>query len=132
MNTVNLIGRLTRDPELRTMGDSDRSVCELRLAVDQGVDRSGEKRDPLYIDVSTFDRQASACAEHLSKGRQVAVSGRLVYREWEAEDKSKRSKHSVIGRVEFLGGKPQGSSQNGTEQEPESALVGAADDDIDF
>ena len=133
MNTVNLIGRLTRDPELRTMGDSDRSVCELRLAVDQGVDGSGDKRDPLYIDVSTFDRQASACAEHLSKGRQVAVEGRLVYREWQAEDGSKRSKHQVIGRVEFLGSSP---SSNGQGQEPRPhatpAAVGAADEDIAF
>lgn len=132
MNTVNLIGRLTRDPELRTMGETDRSVCELRLAVDQGVDGSGDKRDPLYIDVSTFDRQAAACAEHLSKGRQVAVSGRLVYREWTGDDNNKRSKHSVIGRVEFLGGKPQGSQDNGSDPQSEPAAVGAADDGIDF
>ncbi len=97
MNNTSLVGRLTRDPELRDMGESDRKVCELRIAVDGG------KHDPLYIDVETFDRQAEACAEHLAKGRQVAVSGRLRYREWEAGDGSKRSKHSVIGRVEFLG-----------------------------
>jgi single-strand DNA-binding protein len=133
MNNVDLIGRLTRDPELRSMGSSDRWVCDLRVAVDNGVDSGGEKRDPLYIDVSTFDRQAEACAQHLSKGRQVAVSGRLVYREWEADDGSKRSKHSIIGRVEFLGS-PSGS--NGSEPEPaaEPAAVGvgASDEDIPF
>jgi single-strand DNA-binding protein len=89
--------------------------------------------DPTYVDVSTFDKAADACAEHLAKGRRIAVSGRLVYREWEAEDGSKRSKHSVIGRVEFLGGKPQGSSaDNGSDPESEPAAVGADDEDIDF
>jgi single-strand DNA-binding protein len=125
MNSVNLIGRLTRDPELRSMPDS-RSVCDLRVAVDNG------QNDPTYVDVATFDKQAEACAQYLSKGRRVAVSGRLVYREWAAEDDSKRSKHSVIGRVEFLG-KPQGSpDRNGAEANSQPAAVGAADDDIVF
>lgn len=103
MNHVALIGRLTRDPELRDAGETGRKVCDLRLAVN-----SGPNRPPTYVDVSTFDRSAEACAEHLAKGRQVAVEGRLIYREWEADDGSKRSKHSVIGRVEFLGS-PNGS-----------------------
>lgn len=127
MNSINLIGRLTRGPELRKLGESDRDVCELRIAVDNGADSNGSKRDPTYVDVSTFDGQARACAEHLSQGRQVAVNGRLVYREWEADDGSKRSKHSVIGRVEFLGYKDGSRSRS----EPEPA-VGPADDDIAF
>lgn len=94
MNNVELTGRLTKDPELHDRGG--KTVCDLRVAVDNG------QYDPTYVDVSTFDGQAEACARYLRKGRQVAVSGRLVYREWEAEDGSKRSRHSVVGRVEFL------------------------------
>jgi single-strand DNA-binding protein len=105
MNRVTLIGNLTRDPELRSMGQSDRKVCDLRVAVS-----NGPERDPTYVDVSTFDGSAQACAKHLSKGRQVAVDGRLVYREWNAEDGSKRSKHSVIGRIQFLGSPPAPSA----------------------
>ena len=133
MNHVSMIGRLTRDPELKKLGDSDRDVCELRLAVDNGKSREGEDRDATFIDVSTFDRQAEACAEHLSKGRQVAVEGRLVYREWQAEDGSKRSKHQVIGRVEFLGSSPSSNGQ-GQQRRPHAApaAVGAADEDIAF
>lgn len=101
---INLIGRLTKDPELRTVGDDQRAVCELRIAVSDG----GSDRPTLYIDVSTFDRQAEACAKHLAKGRQVAVAGRLAYREWQTESGARRSKHSVIGRVEFLG-RPNGA-----------------------
>ena len=117
MNTVALIGRLTRDPELRSMNGSDRSVCDLRIAVDNG------SHDSTFIDVATFDKSAEACAEHLSKGRQVGVNGRLVYNEWEAEDGGKRSKHSIVGRVEFLGS-PNASSSS-AEPEVSSGEDGA-------
>jgi len=128
MNTVNLIGRLTRDPELRSL-PSGQAVCEMRIAVDNGKSREGEERAPTYVDVTTFGPQADACAKHLAQGRQVAVEGRLAYSEWSAEDGSKRSKHSVIGRVEFLA-KPRAAEDNGTE--PVGPGVGAADEDIPF
>jgi single-strand DNA-binding protein len=104
VNSLNLTGRLTKDPELRLMPDN-RPVCELRIACDAPGDNS-----PLYLDIATFDKQAQACAQYLSKGREIAFSGRLVYREWTAEDGSRRSKHSAIGRVEFIGGRPNGSA----------------------
>ena len=108
MNNVNLIGHLTRDPELKEIGGG-RSVCELRIAVDN-PGRGSENGEPTYVDVSTFGGQAEACATHLAKGRQAAVSGRLMFREWTARDGSKRSAHSVRGRVEFLGAKSGGGS----------------------
>ena len=120
MNSVALVGRLTKDPELRQIGDKNRSVCDLRIAVDNG------KHDPTYVDVSTFDAQARAVAKHLSKGRQVGVTGRLVYREWKADDGSPRSKHSVIGRVEFLG------SKNGAAGSDASSDSDESDEDIPF
>src|SRR3954466_6161218 len=96
-----------------------RPVCELRIASDSPGDNS-----PLYLDVATFDKQAQACAQYLSKGREVAFSGRLILREWKADDGSKRSKLSAIGRVEFIGGRPNGSSSNGEqEQAPQPAPV---------
>lgn len=98
MNSVNLIGRLTKDPELQERGGT--TVCEMRLAVDN------RGHEPTYVDVVTFDAQAIACAEYLSKGRQVGVEGRLHYTEWEAKDGGRRSRHSVVGRVEFLGSPP--------------------------
>ena len=124
MNRFTATGRLTRDPELRKLGGSFRDVCDLRVAIDNGNDR-----DPTYIDVSTFDAAARACAKHLAKGRLVAVDGRLLYREWTAADGTKRSKHSVIGRAEFLGSRSGGAQSSG--REPAFA-VGAADDDIPF
>jgi single-strand DNA-binding protein len=120
MNNVNLVGRLTRDPELKEIGGG-RSVCELRVAVGN-PGRGGERGEPTYIDVSTFGKHAEACAAHLSKGRQVAVGGRLVFREWTARDGSKRSAHSIRGNVEFLGSKADAEGVGRRESE-EMALA---------
>jgi single-strand DNA-binding protein len=99
VNTVTLVGQLTSDPVLRAMSDG-RNVCDLRLAVNDRRDQP-----PLFIDVATFGPEADACAEYLTKGRAVAVTGRLVYQEWE-KDGVKRSKHQVVGRVTFGGRDP--------------------------
>lgn len=133
MNSVNLTGRLTRDVELRRL-EGGKPVAELRIAVDNGVDATGSKRPATFVDVATFGAQAEACARYLAKGRQVAVSGRLIHREWEAEDGSKRSKHSVIGRVEFLGKGPGSAGADNGAGEPATAVaaVGPDDDEVAF
>ena len=96
LNQVALVGRLTRDPELRqTTGG--RAVCELRLAVD------GRGEEPAcFVDVVCFDAGAEACARYLVKGRLVVASGRLVLDEWTSGDGEKRSRHKVIGQIRFL------------------------------
>lgn len=101
MNNVNLIGRLTRDPELRESGQGKPTVCAMRIAVDN-PGRGGAPGEPTYVDVATFGAQAKACAAHLAKGRSVGVSGRLVFREWRTRDGGKRSAHSIRGSVQFL------------------------------
>lgn len=105
MNSVSLIGNLTRDPDLREARGG--AVCAMRIAVDN-PGRDSAKGEPTYVDVATFGKHAEACAAHLVKGRQVAVSGRLVFREWEAKDGSKRSAHEVRGSVQFLNGRQRG------------------------
>jgi single-strand DNA-binding protein len=99
MNSVQLIGRLTKNPELRMTNGSD-SVCAMRIA----VDRMGENGAAGYVDVSVFGRAGEACAEHLSRGWLVGVSGRLRYREWTGKDGSKRSALAIVGAVDFLAG----------------------------
>jgi single-strand DNA-binding protein len=123
MNDVSLIGRLTRDPELRTTRNGT-DVATLRLAVDR------RRRDDgaVFVDVTCFEGQARACADHLAKGRQVAISGRLELDQWKADDGTNRSRLYVIAQsVQFLGGKPAADE--------DSAAVTAhdgGDDDIDF
>ena len=109
MNTVQLTGRLTRDPELRTL-PSGTSVCSLRLA----VDRMGRGEEPGYIDVDAYGAQGEACAQVLTRGWLVAVEGRLEYREWTTQDGAKRSGLTANGRVEFLAA-PKASAPATTE-----------------
>ncbi|MDQ3570040.1 MAG: single-stranded DNA-binding protein [Actinomycetota bacterium] len=101
MNSVNLIGRLTRDPELRTTNGGT-PVCTLRLAVPRPP-KDGSDQGAVFVDVTAFARQGEAVAEHMAKGRQVAVTGRLEYREWTGEDGSPRSRHEVVAsQIDFV------------------------------
>jgi len=95
VNQVVLIGRLTKDPESRQLKDGG-TVCELRLAVNDRADR-----EALFIDVAMFGKQADACAKYLRKGREVAVTGRLVLDQWQAPGGAERSRYLVHGSVTF-------------------------------
>ena len=114
MNSIQLIGRLTRDPELRST-KSGKPVANMRLA----VSRRDRDADPVYVDVVAYDALAEICGQHLEKGRQVAVSGRLDYQQWEHEG-AKRSKHEVIAaEVDFLA-RP---NPDGSREQPAAAPV---------
>lgn len=94
MNSVNLVGRLTKDPKIVEQGG--RTVCEMRVAADNPGQRT------TYIEVRSFDEQAYACAEYLVKGQRVGVSGRLVYDYWRTAAGELCEHYSVIGHVDFL------------------------------
>ena len=122
MNTVNLTGRLTTDPELRSTTNG--SVASLRLAIarprKEGADQGAD-----YVDVTVFGRQADSCKQYLAKGRKVAVEGRLHHSEWDS-DNGRRQKLEVIARqVEFLDrGTPD--NRNSEAEEAEADSTGAA------
>ena len=97
MNAIQLTGRLVRDPELRTTSSGEH-VCAMRIAV-EGMGRSNAVG---YIDVSVWGKPGQACARVLARGWLVGVAGRLEYREWAADDGTKRSAHAVVGAVDFL------------------------------
>jgi single-strand DNA-binding protein len=103
LNNVVLIGNLTRDPELRYT-PSGLPVCTLRLAVNRNFTNNQGEIETDYFNVVVWRNQAEKCAEYLSKGRQVATTGRLQSRSWEAADGQKRSTVEVVAdRVVFLG-----------------------------
>lgn len=106
INSVVLVGNLTRDPELRAT-PSGTSVCSLRVAVNDRVKdpTSGEWGDkPNYFDVDVFGGQGERCAQYLARGRQVAIAGRLRWREWETQDGQKRQAVSIVAdNVQFIG-----------------------------
>ncbi len=146
INRVTLVGNLTRDPELRTT-PAGKSVCTLGLAVnDRYKNDAGEwVEKPNYFDIVVWGAQAESCAQYLSKGRQIAVDGRLSFRSWEAQDGSKRSKVEVIANtVQFLGSRQDAGSSPGAPVttgapsglQPDTsdfdAPSSAGDDDIPF
>ena len=143
INRVILTGNLTADPELSTL-PSGTSVCRLRLAVnrrykDQSTGEWSEK--PNYFDIKVWGAQGENCAQYLSKGRPVAIDGRLDWRQWEAQDGSKREAVEIVAEsVQFLGSRGDGGGDFGGGNQfvpagaaQESAdFPAAADDDIPF
>jgi single-strand DNA-binding protein len=113
INRVVLTGNLTADPELRSL-PSGTSVCKLRIASNtrRKNGATGEWEDkPNYFDVTVWGAQGENAARYLSKGRPVAVDGRLEWREWqEKETGNKRQAIDIIAdSVQFLGGRDDAS-----------------------
>ena len=153
INRVIITGNLTRDPELRSTS-SGMSVCSLRVACNtRRKDQStGEWVDkPNFFDVTVWGAQGENCARFLSKGRPVAIDGRLEWREWEErETGNKRQAIDIIAdAVQFLGGRDDAQGGGGFtprsdvpvnesdfQQQPVAAPAGngsaASDDDIPF
>jgi single-strand DNA-binding protein len=139
INRVVLVGNLTKDPELRHT-PSGTSVFKLRIAVntrqkDQATGQWGDK--PNYFDVTVWGNQAESCAQFLSRGRPVAVDGRLDWREWEAQDGSKRQAVEIIAEsVQFLGGRAEGAEAAqyvpASDVAADTSDFSPADDDIPF
>jgi single-strand DNA-binding protein len=149
INRVVMTGNLTSDPELRSL-PSGMSVCKLRIACNtrRKNNATGEWEDkPNYFDVTVWGAQGENCARFLSKGRPVALDGRLEWREWESQEGQKRQAVDIIAdSVQFLGSRDDAAGANGfsgagarsdipTDQgDFQPAPVGGAtgDDDIPF
>ena len=140
INSVVVVGNLTRDPELRHT-PSGMAVCSLRIAVntrrkDAATGQWGEK--PNYFDVTVWGQQGENCAQYLAKGRQVGIQGRLEWREWDAQDGTKRQAVEIIAdSVQFLGSRGEGDGGQqfvpaGAAQASDDFPSSAADDDIPF
>ncbi len=104
INRVVLIGRLTRDPELRAL-PSGHSVCSLRVACNSSRrDAEGEYHErPSYFDVSAFGGHAEGIGRYTRRGSLVAIDGRLEWREWETAEQQRRQAVSILAdSVQFL------------------------------
>lgn len=103
LNKVFLIGRLTRDPEMRYT-PSGAAVAEFGFAVNRYYIVNGERReDTCFLDVSAWGRLGETVRNYLRKGRQAFIEGHLTYSEWQTQDGQKRSKIRVVAdTVQFL------------------------------
>ncbi len=115
INRVVMTGNLTRDPELRSI-PSGTPLCSLRIASNtRRKDASGNWVDKAnYFDVTVWGAQGENCARYLSKGRPVAVDGRLEWREFQDKEGNKRQAVEIVAdSVQFLGGREEGSGGGG-------------------
>jgi single-strand DNA-binding protein len=147
INRVVLVGRLTRDPELRAL-PSGASVCSMRIACNSSrKDADGAYVDrPNYFDVSAFGASGESVSHYMRRGSRVAVDGRLEWREWETAEQEHRQAVSIVAdTVQFLdspgersqidatGGEHSDDEESAAQEEHDELVgVGAVEDDLVF
>jgi single-strand DNA-binding protein len=120
MNSVVLIGRLARDPELSYTPNTQTAVCRFTLAVDRPR-RQGEDQGADFLRITVFGRQAETCVRYLSKGRQAAVHGRIETGSYKnREGVTVYTTDIIADRVEFLGGGNGGGQGQGGSYQSQS------------
>lgn len=107
LNQVNLIGNLTRDPEVKYL-QSGMAVCEIGIAVTEKV-KKGEEwvEETLFADVTVWGRLAEVCGEYLSKGASVYFGGKLKLDQWEKDGKRFSKLKVSADKMQMLGGRPR-------------------------
>jgi single-strand DNA-binding protein len=115
-------GHLTKDPKFLET-ENGTAICTLRIA----VRRAGKQGHDGYFDVKCFDAQASACAQYLKAGREIAVDGRLLFDEFQTQDGSYASRIYIVAeRVEFLATRKPTNGQASDEASPDKPATGEA------
>ena len=114
MNKVILIGRLTRDPELRYT-QSNIATATFSLAVDRTFSNQNGEREADFINIVVWRKQAENCKNYLQKGSQVAIEGRIQTRNYDGQDGKKVYVTEVVAdNVQFLGAKNSNQGANDT------------------
>ncbi len=139
INSVVLVGRLTRDPELKTTQQGV-SVCSFSIAVDRNFARAGEERQADFINIVTWRQTAEFVAKYFNKGKLIGVQGSLQSRRYTDKDQNTRTAYEVVAnQVTFVGSKnDSGNSQPanvydvGQGSDFAAAAVPADEDDLPF
>lgn len=141
MNSVSLIGRLTKDPDIRYGAESQMAVARFSIAIDRGKDKNGESRGTDFPNIVCFGKTAELVERFVSKGRLVGIQGRIQTGKYEKDGRTVYTTEVLADRVEFLdwGDKNEGgggSQQTAGSSKPASDVpegFGAlTDDDIPF
>ena len=126
MNSIVLIGRLTRDPEMRYIPSSGKAVADFTLAVDRAY---GDKTD--FIRIKVWGKQAENVGQYLKKGSQCAVQGELNINTWDGKDGTRQYMTEVnANRVQFLSTRQQESYEQPTPVEDDFPII--SDEDVPF
>lgn len=138
MNKVILMGRLTKDPDLRFTSVNNTPVCNFTLAVDRRFQRQGEEKQADFIQIVVWSKLAEFCGKYFQKGRQVAVVGRIQTRTWDDNEGKRHYVTEVVAEEAYFAdskksdstfAKPQESSESG---QAEGFYPIEEDDDLPF
>jgi single-strand DNA-binding protein len=137
LNRVTLVGRLTRDCELRAL-PSGTSVCNLRIACNsrhRDASSGDYNERAAFFDVSVYGPPAETVSAHMSRGSRVGIDGRLSWREWETDGQKRQAVSIIADTVQFLdrpGDRDGGAEEPLIDGELVGAGVGADEQDISF
>ena len=113
LNKVALVGRLTKDPEIRYISDNQTAVAKFTLAVDRTFKREGQPSAD-FIPIIVFGKSAENAAKYIGKGRMVAVSGRIQTRSWDNQEGKRQYTTEVIAdEVDYLDKPKEGGQASG-------------------
>jgi len=131
MNKAFLIGNLTRDPELASVGANNTAVCKFSIAVNRRfADASGERQVD-FFNIVAWKGLGENCAKFLEKGKKVAVIGAIQNRSYDAQDGAKRYVTDIVAdEVQFLSSK--GSSEQGANDDANGGMTPVDDDSLPF
>ena len=134
MNSVCLVGRLTKDPDVRYNPDTSMATARFSVAIDRGKDKNGKDKGADYPNVICFGKTAELVEKYLSKGRQVGIQGRIQTGSYEKKDGTKVYTTDVVAdRIEFLGDRGEKKVNEEGEQMPiPEGFTKMDDDEIPF
>jgi single-strand DNA-binding protein len=140
MNSVSLIGRLTKDPDIRYGAGSQTAVARFTIAIDRGKDKNGEDRGADFPSIVCFGRTAELVEKYITKGRLVGIQGRIQTGKYEKDGRTVYTTDILADRVEFLdrGDRAESEESRQTALQPKSGnqipegFGSLTDDDIPF
>lgn len=135
INKVELLGRVGRDPEVRYMPDG-KAVASLRLATSESwKDKNGDWQEKTeWHSVTSFGKLAEVIGEHVTKGRELYVVGKIQTRQWQDKDGNDRYTTEIVASEIKFGAKPEGAKEQGNDKPRREPPPRASmpDDDIPF
>ncbi|MDF2523036.1 MAG: single-stranded DNA-binding protein [Clostridiales bacterium] len=102
MNKVILMGRLTKDPDLRYTSGNNTAVCSFTLAIDRRFQKQGEERQADFVQIIAWSKLAEFCGKYFQKGRQVAVTGRIQTRTWDDNEGKRHYVTEVVAEEAYF------------------------------
>ena len=129
MNTVQLIGRLTKDPDVR-YSTTGTAFANFSIAIDRGKDKDGNSKGVDYPNIACFGKTAELAEKYLVKGKQVGITGRIQTGSYEKDGRKVYTTEVVADRIEFLGGKAEEKEEE--QQRIPEGFSQLTDDDLPF